>query len=44
MLEHFRSLDVLDEVTGSAFHSLVLLNPKGDVVFKETADDGSSVV
>ena len=35
-----RSLDVLDEEKGTARHALVVLNPKGDVVYREIASEG----
>ncbi len=38
-----RALDVLDEETGLAYHALILLDPSGDVVYKETAGEGAAV-
>ena len=35
---------MLDEDTGLAFHALVLINPKGEVIYRETAGEGASVV
>ena len=38
-----RALEVLDEETGLARHSLVLINPQGEIVHKETAMNETAV-
>ena len=35
-----RSLDVLDEEKGTARPALIVLNPKGEVVYWEVVSDG----
>ncbi len=39
----FRALDVLDEDSGLAHHTLVLLDQRGKVKYRETAGEGEAV-
>ena len=36
-----QSLDVLNEATGVAHHALLVLNPQGDLVYKEVMGEGA---